>query len=73
MMARDDAFALEGLDELGQLAERKPVNCRGAVLLDLGRGLFLDRCNDNLHALRPRGIQHQEGKLAVAGDEADTL
>ena len=67
------AFCFERFDQLRQLAQRKPMDRRSAALLDLGRGLFLDGGDNHLHALRTRGVQHQEGKLAVARDQADTL
>ena len=73
MMARETPSLLEGLDELRQLAQRKPMHRRRAALLDLGRGLFFDRGDHDLHSLRARRIEHQEREFAVAGDQADTL
>ena len=68
-----DAFALESLDQLRQLAQRQPMHRSRAVLLDLGEGLFLDGRDHDLHALRARRVQHEERKLAVAGDETDAF
>ena len=63
------AFGLERLDQLSQLPQRQPVN-RPRVLLNIGRSLFLDRRNDHLDALTPCGLEHEEWKSAVAGDQA---
>ena len=35
--------------------------------------LFLDRCHDHFISLRPRRVQHEKGKLAVARDKADAF
>ena len=43
------------------------------MLLDFGRRLFLDGCDDDLHALGARRVQNQQRKLAVARDEPDSL
>ena len=67
-----DARALERLDQLGQLAQRQPMNRGGSVLLDLGRGLFLDGGDNNFQALGTSGLEHQQRELAVAGDQAES-
>jgi hypothetical protein len=48
------------------------VHGDGAVLLDLGKCLFLDGSDYHVVAARAGGIEHQEGKLAIAGDESET-
>jgi hypothetical protein len=40
------------------------------AMVDFRVGFFADGRNDNGKALRPSGIQQQEGKTAVAGDQA---
>ena len=49
------------------------MNGHSAGVLNLWRCLLFNSCDDNLHALRPRRVEYQEGKLAIAGDYADTL
>jgi hypothetical protein len=41
-----------------------------AFRLDLRRSLFFDRSDNHVKTLSPRRVQHKEGKLAIAGDEA---
>jgi hypothetical protein len=65
------ACVLKRLDQLGQFPQRKPVHRSRTVLLDLSRRLLLDRRHHDLHALRARSIQHQQGKLAVARNQSD--
>jgi len=43
------------------------------MIFNLRKGFFLDRGHDNFMSRRPRRIKHEERKLAVAGDETDTL
>ena len=66
-----NAFTLEGLDEPGELAEGEPVNGCGAAFFDFRRGLFLDGGYHDVESLGASGVNDQEGKLAVAGDEAE--
>ena len=49
------------------------MNGGSAHLLDFWRCFFFNRRNYNLHALRARRIEHEEGKFAIAGDYAYTL
>ncbi len=72
-MARLHAFALKGLDQLGQLAQRKPVHRRGSVLLNLRRRFFFDGSDDDVEPLSARGVQHQQGKASVPGDQTDSF
>src|SRR5260221_11976387 len=65
------ALSLEGLDQLGQLAQREPVNSRRALIFDLRECFLFDRCHDNLVALRARRIQHQKRKSSVTRDQAE--
>ena len=39
---------------------------------DLREGLFFDGGDDDVISLRPRRVQHEEGKLAIAGDKPET-
>ena len=73
MMARRDAFLLEGFDQLGQFAQREPMDCRRAVGFNFRRGFFLDGGDNDVEALGARGVQHQEGKASVARDEAERV
>ena len=66
------AFAPEGLDQPREFAQRHPVHGDGAALLDLGKGLFLDGRDYDVLAARAGGVEHQEGKLAIAGDQSET-
>ena len=67
-----DALGFKSVDEFRQLAQRKPVNGSGAFRLDLGESLFLDGGDHDFISLRPRRVQHQKRKLAIAGDETET-
>ncbi len=49
------------------------MNSRSAAMLDLGRGLFFNGGDHDLHALRTRGIENEEREFAVARDQADTV
>ena len=57
-----DAFSLEGLDELGELAEREPVDGRGAALFDFRIGLFLDGGDNDVDPLGASRVNDQEGE-----------
>ena len=69
------AFFVKGLDQPRQLAQRKPVDGDAAVapraLVDLRVGLFADGRDHHGEPLRPRRIQQQKRKAAVAGDQAE--
>ena len=69
-----DAFALKGLDHLREFSQRHPVHAYALIVLrapvDLFRSLFLNGRNYDLLPLRPRRIEHEQGKCTVAGDEA---
>src|SRR5436305_6642784 len=41
--------------------------------LNFRRGLFLNRRYNHVIAARPRCIDHEQGKAAVAGDESEAL
>ena len=65
---------LEQLDALAKLAEGHPMQRRpgrAGGLLQFGEGLFLDGDDGDLVAEVTSALQCEEGKLAVAGDEAD--
>ena len=49
------------------------MNRRRPVRFDLRKSFFFDRRHDDLIPLRPRRIQHEKRKLAVAGDQAKFL
>ncbi len=70
-----DALLLEGLDQPRKLAQREPVHGHARVrlgaLVHLRIGLFLDGRDDDLEPLRPRRIEQQKGKAAVAGNQAE--
>ena len=40
--------------------------------LDLGESLLFNGGDHDFVSLRPRRVQHEEGKLAIAGDETET-
>src|ERR1700733_10936413 len=63
------ALALKSLDQLREFPQRKPVNGEGAVRLDIGKSFFLDGGNHDLVSLSPCRVQHEKGKLAIAGDQ----
>jgi hypothetical protein len=64
-------FILEGIDELGKFAQRKPMDRGSATGFNLRESLFLDGGNYYFQSLRARGVEDKEGELAVAGDEAE--
>ena len=69
-----DAGRLQDLDALAQLAERDPVQVGAGLarrLLEIGERLLLDRDDGDVVAEAAGALQHEEGKPAVAGDEAD--
>ena len=66
-----DAGALKSFDQPRQLAQRHPVNGGGAMALDLRRGFFLDGGDDDFVSLSARGIEHQQRKAAVTGNETE--
>ena len=43
----------------------------GAAFFDFRRGLFLDGGYHDVESLRASRVNNQEGKLAVAGNEAE--
>ena len=45
----------------------------GGAGVDLGIGLFLDRGDDDGETVGARGVEQQERKASVAGDEAEAL
>src|SRR5438552_3753926 len=45
------------------------MNGSGAARLDLGESFFFNGRNNDVVSLRARSIQHEEGELAIAGDE----
>src|SRR5271165_4573687 len=65
------ACPLERFDQLGKLTQRKPVNRNCAAILNFRKSLLLDRDHDHFVSLRARGIEYEEGKLAVARDKPD--
>src|SRR5207249_4027582 len=44
----------------------------GAFRLDLGKGFLFDGGDNYVVPLRSRRVQHEEGELAIAGDETKT-
>ena len=68
MMARWTPSALEGVDQLGEFAERKPMDGGGAAVLNFREGLFFDRGHNYVEALRTGCVEDQEWELAVACD-----
>ena len=76
-LARHDgtlhAFRFKGFNQLGKLAERKPVDRGSSATLDFGRSLLFNRSDHNVKALGPGRFQNQEGELAVACDQAEFL
>ena len=69
------ALLVKDLDEPRQLAQREPVDddalVVGRAAVDLRVGFFADGGNHYGKALRPRRVEQQEGKAAIAGDEAE--
>ena len=49
------------------------MNRRRTVTLDLGGSFLLDRNYDNFQSLSPRGVQYEERKRSVAGNEANAF
>jgi hypothetical protein len=47
------------------------VGCGTSV--DLEISLLLDRRDDDLKAMRARGVEEEEGEASVAGDEAEFI
>src|SRR5215467_4976500 len=47
------------------------MNGGRAVRFDVRKRFFPDGCNDNLVSLCTGGIQHQEGELAIPGDQSE--
>ena len=62
-------FRLESLDQFAELAERHPVHLR-CMLLDFRKCFLLDGGNDHVDSLAARRLEHEEGELSIAGDEA---
>src|SRR5579864_5057554 len=67
------ASLLEGLNQLRQFAQRKPVHGARTVRFNLRKCLFLDRSHDDVIALPPRRIEHEEREFAVTGDQTEFL
>ena len=68
-----DAGLLQHLDARAELAERDPVDVAlqaGGRLVQFGEGLFLGGDDRDVVPLGPGGIEHEEGKAAVTGDQA---
>ena len=72
-----DVGVLENLEEGAELAERDPVHGgrrrpRGG-LFELLRRFFLDGDDGDVVAHRARGVEHQERKPPVAGDQPSSM
>ena len=72
-----DAGLLQQADARAQLPERDPVDRRAPALrgrvVQLGERFFLDRDDGDVVALRARGVEDEERKPAVAGDETELI
>src|SRR5208282_6357969 len=68
-----NALRLKHIDELRQLAQRKPMNGSRAVRVNLRSSLLANRRHHHLKPLRPRRVQHQKRKRPIARDEAEFL
>jgi len=64
-----DAFSLERLDELSELAELQPVNGAGHSF-NIGGRLLLDRGNNHFDALASRCFQDKKRKASVTGNQS---
>src|SRR5215469_738690 len=65
-----DTFGLEGFDEFGKLSQREPVNGGCALRFDFRKSFFFNRRDDDLVALRAGGVEDEEWKFSVAGNQA---
>jgi hypothetical protein len=68
-----DPLGLKGGDEPGKLAQRKPVDADPGILggdpVHLLVGFLADGGDDHGLARRARGLEEQEGKAPVAGNQ----
>jgi len=67
------ALSLEGLNELGEFAQGKPVDGSGSVLFYFRRRFFPDGGDYDLVSLGSGSVEDKEWKAAVASDEAKAL
>ena len=72
-MARLHTLPLKSFNQPGQFAQREPVHRRGPVLLNFRNRLFPDGGDNHFKALGAGGVQHQQGKSSISGDETDSL
>ena len=70
------AGLLQQADALPELAERDPVQAapggRAAAVVQIGKGLFLERDDRHVVPGAAGGVEHQEREPAVAGDQTET-